>query len=154
MTKTKIDEIDIRILKMLRKNARISLSDMAKELRMSITAVRKRISKLEKENVITGYHVSINPKKLGYNIIAIVGIRVEPEKRKRVIQSLVRYEGIIELYEVTGSYDLIAKIVARDIEHLRNLLAVPGIQGILGTETMVILSSYDLAEKLCGGSNV
>jgi len=154
MVKNKIDEIDLKILRILNQNARVSLSNIADELGMSITAVKKRISKLEKANVITGYYTGINPKKLGYNMIAIVGIRVEPEKREKIIQSLIRYEGIIELYEVTGSYDLIAKIVARDIEHLRDLLAVPGIQGILGTESMIILSSYDLVGKLFGGNNV
>jgi len=150
-----INEVDMKILRMLRKNARIPLSKIAKKLGVSVTAVKKRISKLEKANVITGYHAALNPKKLGYNVIAITGIQVEPKERRKALKRLMEYEGVIEIYEVTGTYDFIVKIVAKNIEHLRTLLAMSGISGILKTETFIILKNYDIiVEKLCGGDDV
>ena len=78
-----IDEIDKKILQLLKNNARISLTEIAKKVGLSVMGVKNRISRLEKKGIITNYSVNIDYTKLGYNIIAFVGISVEIKKRTK-----------------------------------------------------------------------
>jgi len=142
----KIDEVDRQILRMLKNNARISLTKIAKEIGLSVMGVKNRISRLEKAGVITGYSANINYVKLGYDIIAFVGVNVEPKKRMNVIRELKKQEEVIELYEVTGTYDIIAKVAIRNMEELRKFLAITmaEIEGITRTYTTIITNEHDI----------
>ncbi|RLF81352.1 Lrp/AsnC family transcriptional regulator [Thermococci archaeon] len=141
-----IDEIDKKILQLLKNNARISLTEIAKKVGLSVMGVKNRISRLEKKGIITNYSVNIDYTKLGYNIIAFVGISVEIKKRTKVLEELKKHKEVIELYEVTGVYDLIAKIIVKDMEELRKFLAVTmaEIEGITATYTMLITKEHEI----------
>ena len=67
-----MDEIDRKILKLLQDNARVSLKTIAENTFLSSPAVSARIERLEKEGIITGYHASVDPVKLGYHILAYI----------------------------------------------------------------------------------
>jgi len=72
-----IDEKNLRIIDMLRENARIPVTEIASRLDVSESTIRKRIRALEKNGVITQYTVVVDPSKLGYNSVSMVGIDVE-----------------------------------------------------------------------------
>jgi len=139
-----IDEIDEKILKILKSNARTSLTKIAKDVGLSVMGVKNRISRLEEAGVIKGYSADINYAKLGYNIIALVGVKTEPKKRMNVIRELKRREEIIEMYEVTGTYDIIAKVAIKNMEELREFLAITmaEIPGVTETHTMIIINEH------------
>ncbi|NJE26124.1 Lrp/AsnC family transcriptional regulator [Thermococcus sp. MV5] len=141
-----LDEIDRKILYLLKNNARISLTEVAKEVGLSVMGVKNRINRLEKRGIITSYSANIDYTKLGYNIIAFVGITAEAKKRLSVLRELKKRKEVVELYEVTGIYDFIAKIVAEDMEELRNFLALTmaGIDGVTATYTMVITKEHEI----------
>jgi len=143
----KIDEIDKKILKILKSNARISLTKIAKEIGLSVMGVKNRISRLEKAGVIKGYSANINYVKLGYNIIAFVGVNTEPKKRMDVIRELKKREEVIELYEVTGTYDIIAKVAIKNMEELRKFLAITmaEVEGVTRTYTMIITNEHNIS---------
>ncbi len=74
----KIDERDRQILSLLLENGRIPLKEIGKRLGISDVAVKKRIDKLEKAGIIRGYTANIDPKALGFSIISLTGVDVEP----------------------------------------------------------------------------
>ena len=78
-----MDEIDRKILKLLQDNARVSLKTIAENTFLSSPAVSARIERLEKEGIITGYHASVDPVKLGYHILAYINLEVIPEDKEQ-----------------------------------------------------------------------
>ncbi len=77
-----------RLLEMLEKDGRITFSELARRLGVSEAAVRKRVKRLEREGVIKGYCARVDPKKLGFEIHAVIGMDVRPDKLIAVIRSL------------------------------------------------------------------
>ncbi len=142
--RVRIDEKDMEIIDILYKNARATLSEIANYTKVSITAIRNRLSKLIRHGVLLGFRADIDFSKLGLSVHALVGIKVDFETRKIVANKLLSNWRIINLYEVTGDYDYIAEVVAKDLYDLREFLTTEmfEIQGIKKTETMVILKTY------------
>ncbi len=142
-----LDKINRELLKYLIKNGRAKLTDLADQLKLSITAVKNRLKKLEDAKFILGYSTRIDFKKIGYPIVAFVKIYTEPDKRGRVIEELIKMKNVIELYEVTGDYDLIAKIAVKNVEDLREILALTmaNIDGIKRTSTSLIIREHELS---------
>ena len=116
-----IDEKDRIIIDALRKNARITLSELAKLVGISDVAVKKRIKKLEAAGIIKGYRALIDPFKLGY-AIAILGIDAEPNLLLEIAKSLSERDYIKYLAITTGDHMIMAVIWARDREELKNIV--------------------------------
>ena len=84
-----MDEIDKKILQMLQENARYSLKKIAESTFLSSPAVSSRIGKLEREDIITGYHAAVDPVKLGYHITAYVNLDVLPGEKLGFYERMV-----------------------------------------------------------------
>ena len=129
-----IDEKDQLILNMLKSNAKMTYSDIAKRLGISDVAVIKRIRRLEQSNVIRRYTVIVDPKKLGYNIVSITGIDVEPENMFKVISMLKEKDYIKYLALTSGDHSIVVVIWARDsseADRIHNELAsLPGVKRV------------------------
>ena len=91
----KIDETDAKILHSLLKESRTTFTEIAKECKITVNAVKSRFERLKRDGVITGNIMQINPQRLGYNFVADVGIATAPEDEKKVIESLKRKPYII-----------------------------------------------------------
>ncbi len=107
-----------KIIDELVKNGRISYVDLAKKFDVSETAIRKRISKLEENDIILGYTVEIDPKKLGYNVNALVGLDTEPEDYFSVIEKLKDFDEILKLYSSNGDHMLMIEAWFKDSNDL------------------------------------
>jgi len=116
-----IDEKDRIIIDTLRKNARITLSELAKLVGISDVAVKKRIKKLEASGVIRGYRALIDPFKLGY-VIAILGIDAEPNLLLDVAKTLSEREYTKYLAITTGDHMMMAVVWAKSREELKNII--------------------------------
>ncbi len=81
-------DTSVRLLEMLEANGRATFSELARRLGVSEAAVRKRVKRLEREGVIKGYSARVDPKKLGFEIHAVIGMDVKPDKLISVIRSL------------------------------------------------------------------
>lgn len=147
--KIKIDDKDLMIIKLLYRDARKHLAELSDITGISITAVRNRLSKLIRHGIITGFHAELDFNKLGYGIHALTGVRIEPRFRDEIIKTLLTNKRVLSLYEVTGDFDLLVEVIARDIIDLREFLTTDmfEIPGIKKTNTMIILKRhkrYDL----------
>ena len=116
-----IDRRDLEILKILTKNARIPYSEIGRILGISDVAVIKRIKKLEQRGIIRGYTINIDPKKLGFNLISITGIDVEPEFLFTVIEKLKNLENVKYIAITSGDHAIMTIIWARNSEEITKL---------------------------------
>ncbi len=113
-----MDEKDKRILAELAKNARLPVIQISKVVGVSDVAVKKRLEKLEKEGVIRGYHVVVNPAKIGYKVVALVGVNVEPGKLLEVSRKLIQWDNVVFAALTSGDHDIMIELWVKDSEEL------------------------------------
>jgi len=106
-----VDETDLKIIKMLETDARISFREIAKKLGISEGTVYNRVKRLQEEGTIKGYSARVDPTKLGMDLGAVIGLRVAGGHLVEVEQEISKSKGVCCVYDVTGDYD--AVIVAR-----------------------------------------
>jgi len=117
-----MDEKDIKIIELLQENSRISYTEIAKILGVTETTVRKRISDLEKKGVIKKYTIEIDPSKLGYKSVTILGLDVEPKYLLEAARKLADLEETKWVATSTGDHMIMAEIWTKDGEELFNLI--------------------------------
>src|SRR4030042_481025 len=98
----KLDDLDIDILRSLNANARKSFRDIAKELQISLTTVSNRVKAMEKNGVIQGYIPVIDPEKLGYDIMGVIGIKVIHGRIVETERDLAKEPGVFAVFDSTG----------------------------------------------------
>ena len=136
-----IDSVDFKLLKMLSKDANTSLFKMGRDVGLSTTGVRRRIKKLEKDGLIKNYSAIIDPRKYGYMITAFIKVNADSRALHEITRSLARRHEVCELYRITGDYDLMIKVRAKDIDSLNKfvedyILSLDSIKSIRTTVTM------------------
>jgi len=104
-----LDELDIDILRSLNDNARKSFRDIAKELQVSLTTISNRVKNLERSGVIQGYIPIVDATKLGYDIMAVIGIKVMHGKIIDTEKDLAKEAGVFAVYDSTGEWDAIVE---------------------------------------------
>lgn len=137
-----IDDLDKKILALVSKNARVPYLEVARECNVSGAAIHQRIQRLMKLGVITGSEFIINPKSIGLSTCAYMGIYLQKAALANdVLKKLEEIPEIVECHYTTGGYSLFIKVVTRDNEHLKNILAdkLQRIEGIERTETFISL---------------
>jgi Lrp/AsnC family transcriptional regulator for asnA, asnC and gidA len=116
-----LDEKDLKIIEILVKNARTPYVDIAKEVGISDVAIIKRVKRLESLGVIKKYTVVLDPKKLNYNAVSIIGIDVEPQYLYDVINELRNKDYVKYLSLTSGDHSIIAVIWARDNDEMARI---------------------------------
>lgn len=144
--KTKMDDIDFRIIKHLQVDGRKPFTDIAKELGISEGTVRNRVARLLVDNVIQIIGM-IDPIHLGYDAPAMIGLSVQPPMLESVAATVATFPEVSYLIMVSGEFDLIVEVLCRDRDDLANflnekLLLVPG---ITRTQSFIILRTYKMA---------
>jgi len=125
-----VDPRDLKIVMELMRNGRIKKTELAKMLKVTETAVRKRIEKLEKNKVILGYRAVVDFKKLGI-FSSLTGIDVEPEHIWKVVERLKEMENVNSVYLTSGDHILMVEVVTESLDTMRRLHEeISGIQGV------------------------
>ena len=118
-----MDEIDAKLLRILSENADATATEMMAQVNLSIPAINKRISKLRQTGVIRQYTILVDPDKVGKPIHAfILVVLQQPSGADKLTEYIKSDPDILECYAVTGEYDYIIKVCARDVEQLEQKL--------------------------------
>ena len=136
------DKLDLDIIQQLMHDASISYAELGKKLYVSAGTIHVRIKKLQDMQVISGLKYEVDLKKMGYDVIAFIGIYLEKSSLyDAVAKDLKKIPEIVRLNYTTGNYSMFAEIVCRDIGQLRNILHddLQKIKGIERTETFISL---------------
>jgi len=118
----KIDDKDKGILDILINNARTSYTDIAETLRITEGTVRNRISRMEAEGVIKRYTVEIDPSKLGYKLVTILGIDTAPESFLEVANEVAKYPEAKWVATSSGDHMIMVELWAKDGQELSKTL--------------------------------
>ena len=127
-----LDEIDIRILKKLVSDARLSYRSIAEQIGVSPPTVLARVEKLEKSKIIKSYSALFDHEKLGYDLTAIIEVIAIKNKIVEVEKVLSKYENVCAIYDITGLTDMIIIAKFRNRKELSNFvkkeLSIPYVQ--------------------------
>ncbi|ESP88639.1 HTH-type transcriptional regulator Lrp [Candidatus Halobonum tyrrellensis] len=136
------ENLDAQLVNALLGNGRASLRSLAEELDVSVTTVSNHLRDLESEGVVQGYTPRVNYDRLGYDVTAIVQLKVEGDALPEITDRLEEQKQMVSVYEVTGDYDVIAIGKFLDTDDMND-----GIKGLLSdvdireTNTSVVLNT-------------
>jgi Lrp/AsnC family transcriptional regulator, leucine-responsive regulatory protein len=149
-----IDDFDIKILSFLISNARISVSDIARQIGLSPPSVHVRLKDLEARGIVRGYYADVLPGAAGINVVAFVGITTRPftDEVAQITfeQFFAQCPNVIECHDCSGEQDYLVKVVASNNLGLRTLLsAIRQLPSVVSTNTNIVLCSIkDSAMRL------
>jgi len=146
---SKIDELDIRIIKELTKDARQSYRDIAGKLDVAEGTVYNRVGKLKADGVIKGFIADVDYGKIGYDLVALIGLTVEGGKLPQIEKKLAEEPNVTAVYDVTGEYDALMVAKFRDRAGLNGLVKrVLAMNEVKRTYTMVVLNVVKETHKI------
>ncbi len=140
----KVDEDDLKILRLLQEDARITREQIASKLRLSKSAVQYRIKKLENSKIIEGYYAKINPARMGkeYQAITLVRAKYSPSYYAKLGQRLASLKGVWAVYFTFGDNDFVLLTRGVDREDLlATIEQMTQLGGIERTSSQIVIKT-------------
>ncbi|MBL7795072.1 MAG: Lrp/AsnC family transcriptional regulator [Saprospiraceae bacterium] len=142
----KLDKIDLKILRILQENSKITNLDLSKKIGLSPAPTLERVKKLEQNDIIQSYHAQVNPQLLGLNVKTFVLVSLAWKRENALnnfLEKIARIDEITECYIITGEADFLMKIVCKDIPTYEQLLfkTLSQIEEIERLKTLMTLST-------------
>lgn len=138
----RIDAQDRQLIALLQANARLPIATLARQIGIARSTVQDRLSRLEREGVISGYAVRLGVDDDAARVRAHVLITVRPKLETQVVGALKKLPEVRRLSSVSGAHDLIAEIAAADLPAIDRVLdEIGGMAGIERTTSSIILST-------------
>jgi Lrp/AsnC family transcriptional regulator, regulator for asnA, asnC and gidA len=144
MQNHQIDKLDREILNALMEDARIPYAELGKRFKVSPATIHVRIEKMRSAGVISGTSLSIEPKKLGYDVCCYIGITLKSAGAyPEVIEHLKQIDEVVEAHYTTGKFSIFIKVRCHSIEDLQWVLIgkIQSNQKIQATETLISLQN-------------
>lgn len=137
------DNLDIKILKLLQQNSRVTASEIGSKINLSVPAVSDRLKKLDASGIIDKYTVILNAKKMNKNLMIIMFISLESPKFTNPFINIIQLDDeIVECHYLAGDFDYALKIITDSTESLEKILnKIKNIPGVQKTKTNVSLST-------------
>jgi Lrp/AsnC family leucine-responsive transcriptional regulator len=139
-----VDQLDVKIVELLKQNSRISSSEISRQIHLSVPAVSERIRKLEEGGVIQSFTVKLNREKSGLFLLAFILVQLERPEHIPGFKELVRQDKrILECHHVAGGYDYLLKVAVSHTGELEDLIShtLKVGAGVAKTNTMIALST-------------
>lgn len=133
-----IDNLNWKILKCLQENARQSNAEIGRQVGISSPAVSERIKKMEDLGVIQGYNTLVSPFEIGYQLKAIITMRVFMGKLKPFLEKVKTYDEVVNCYRITGDENFVMEVVLKNQKHLEQFIDQLIVYG--ETKTQIVLS--------------
>lgn len=138
-----LDDIDVKILRKLQQQGRVTWSEMGNLLGLSAPAAADRVRRLEERGFIRGYTAVLEPEKI-CGITAFISVIVErPEHRDAFINTVQRLDHVQECHHTAGSEDYLLKVKCQTLRELEQLVSVSlkGLSGVIKTRTTIVMST-------------
>ncbi len=125
MAEPKLDQIDLKILKLLQQNSKITNLELSKQIGLSPAPTLERVKKLEQNNIILSYHAKVDAKAIGLNVKTFVLVSLAWQKQnalEQFVDKIKEIDEVTECYIITGDADFLLKIVCQDLDAYEQLL--------------------------------
>ena len=135
----KIDDLDVKILSELAKDASISVPRLSKKINVNASVVYSRIKRLVKKGLIKKFTIVINDEALGFSVKALTGINMDSKLRDNVLNELFKIPEVREVSEVTGRFDILVTMTSHTLDEMHQLISekIGRIEGVQKTETFI-----------------
>lgn len=148
-----MDQIDIQILDLLQKDAKITAKELSSRLSLSVTPIYERIRKLEKQGIIKNYVAILDPDLVNKSLVVFLNLTIKEhhiEARKKLLIQLTELDEITELYHTSGTYDFVAKVRFASIREYKEFLVntVASIENIADIESHIVLEEIKYSTRL------
>ncbi len=138
---SKIDEIDLLILKELQEDARKSLKEIAERVGVAEGTVYNRINKMKKMGLIKKFIPVVDFSMLGYDLTAVIGVVAEGGHLEEIEEQIAKYKNVTAVYDVTGEFDILIVARFKDRESLDKFVKkIGGMENVTKTYTMLVLN--------------
>jgi Lrp/AsnC family leucine-responsive transcriptional regulator len=117
-----LDATNVRLLRELQADARLSLAELGRRVGLSSPAVAERLARLERDGVVRGYHADLDPRALGYTLSAVIRIRPAPRQIADVARQAQETPEVVECNRVTGDDCFVMRAHVRDVDHLEEVI--------------------------------
>jgi Lrp/AsnC family transcriptional regulator, leucine-responsive regulatory protein len=140
-----VDDLDRTIVNELQRDGRQTNAHLAAKVNLSPSATLERVRRLETEGIIAGYRAKLDPRALGLQVQAYIGVRLRLHNRTPILEferEICRVESVISCTHVTGQFDYVLHVAVPDLDHLHSLIRddLSGIPGVANMQTMLWLS--------------
>lgn len=138
-----MDSIDLKLLHLLRANARATASNISEKVSLSVSSVIERIKKLEASGVIDCYTVRINQEKIGLGLEALMEIGLEHPMYYQPFTDFIKdHKNVVSCHYLAADFDFIVRIIAKDSDDLESIhRSIRGFKGVSTTNTHVVLKT-------------
>ena len=142
-----LDQKDIQLLNLLQDNCKLSLRELAQQVKLPITTTHTRIKRLERMGYIKEYKAVLNAKKLGFDVTAFILVSFSYDKGKlsqrNIARKIASFPEVQEVHIITGDWDIILKVKVRDVDELAKFVVdkLRNIEGVDKTLTCVVLDT-------------
>jgi Lrp/AsnC family transcriptional regulator for asnA, asnC and gidA len=140
---TKVDDLDLQILSELSNDASISVPRLSKKIDVNSSVVYSRIKRLVKRKLIERFTIDVNDAELGYEVKALTGINIDTKQRDNVIEQLFSIDGVREVAEVTGRFDILVTMYSRSLDQMHKMVSekIGRVEGIQSSESFIEMKS-------------
>lgn len=153
-----MDQIDRKIVRALQQDGRMTVLNLAEKVGLSPTPCARRLDRLRRDGVITGYSAQVDPEKLGFGVTIFVSVELEKQDRHAIDafeRAILRCDEVMECYLMTGSRDILLRVVARDLTafdaFLENrLMQIPGIRNLRSNFALRAMVKRDVLPSSAG----
>ena len=134
-----MDKTDLKILSELSNDSSISIPKLSEKINVNTSVVYSRIKRLVKNKLIKKFTIDVNDKELGYAVKSLTGINMDSKQRDNVIEELFKIPGVREISEVTGRFDILVSMFAKNLPEMHLLISeeIGKIQGIVSSESFI-----------------
>ena len=142
----KVDKIDLKILKELQENSKITNIELSKKIGLSPAPTLGRVQRLEKSGMIESYHAKVNMQEFGLGFTALIQVSLTRQINNAIqnfIKQINEIDNIVECHQLTGNFDYQLKVIVADIPAFDKLITekLSNIEEIRQMQTMVVLST-------------
>ena len=141
----KLDSLDISILKLLQKDAKLTNKALSAKLSLSVTAIYERIKKLEKSGIIENYVALVSKDKVERSFVAFCHIKLiqhTQDNVRKFEKEVVKIREVLECYHLSGDYDYLLKVHVKDMETYRQFMIekLTNLNHIASTHSMIMIN--------------
>src|SRR5579862_1838026 len=139
-----LDRIDRQLLALLQQDGRAAVSQLAREVHLTVTPTLERVRHLEAQGYIEGYFARLNPRRLGLALLAYVEVSLDlttPDAFERFRQVVLAHDEVMECHMVAGGFDYLLKVRVTDMESYRRFLGdrIASVRGVQQTHTYFVM---------------
>jgi Lrp/AsnC family transcriptional regulator, leucine-responsive regulatory protein len=140
----KIDQTDVRILKQLQQDSRISTAELANQINMSTSPCWRRVKQLEERGIIQGYGVFLNRKKMGMGVMVFIRVSIDShseKEAKKFEEQVSALDNVVACYSIGGDADFLIQVVSQDLDTYAkfSMSVIRRLPGIKEMQSMFVL---------------